>query len=89
MPHIVVEATPQLGSSLDRRGEMIDHVGFRLSSYDGYRRKLEALGVSYSTMDLAELGEHRLFIQTPTGILFGLVFHEGDAVLNTRSERHA
>lgn len=78
------------GGSVDRRGETIDHVGFRLRRYDDYRRKLDALGVSYSTMELPELGERRLFVRTPTGILLELVFREGDAAPNSqRSDRHA
>jgi hypothetical protein len=78
------------GGSVDRRGETIDHVGFRLRCYDDYRRKLDALGVSYSTMELPELVERRLFVRTPTGILLELVFGEGDAASNSqRSDRHA
>jgi hypothetical protein len=74
----------------DRRGETIDHVGFRLKDYDGHRRKLKTLGIPYSTMDLPELGERRLFIRTPTGILIERVFREGDAASNPkRSEQYA
>jgi catechol 2,3-dioxygenase-like lactoylglutathione lyase family enzyme len=72
----VVHLIPGGGGTVDRRGETIDHVGFRLTGYDGHRRKLDALGVAYSTMDLPELGERRLFVQTPTGILLELVFRE-------------
>jgi hypothetical protein len=72
------------GGSVDRRGETIDHVGFRLRCYDDYRRKLDALGVSYSTMELPELGERRLFIRTPTGVLLELVFRDLLKVTNGR-----
>jgi hypothetical protein len=41
-------------------------------------------------MELPELGEHRLFVHTPTGILLELVFREGKAVSNSqRSDQHA
>ena len=78
------------GGPVDRRSETIDHVGFRLKGYDGCRRKLDALGVAYSTMELPELGERRLFVRTPTGILLELVFREGNAASNSqRSDQHA
>ena len=41
-----------------------------------YREKLDALDIHYSTMDLPELNERRLFVRTPTGILLELVFRE-------------
>jgi len=86
----VVHLIPGSGGPVDRRGETIDHVGFRLKGYDGYRRKLDALGIPYSTMELSELGERRLFVSTPRGILLELVFREGDAASNSqRSDRHA
>jgi hypothetical protein len=34
-------------------------------------------------MELPELGERRLFLRTPTGILLELVFREGDASSKT------
>jgi catechol 2,3-dioxygenase-like lactoylglutathione lyase family enzyme len=76
----IVHLIPGAGGPVDRRRESIDHVGFRLNDYDGHRRKLDALGVAYSTMDLPELGERRLFVQTPTGILLELVFREPTVV---------
>jgi hypothetical protein len=84
-----VHLIPGSGGPVDRRGETIDHVGFRLKGYDGYRRKLDALSIPNSTMELPELGEHRLFVHTPTGILLELVFREGNAASNSqRSDRH-
>jgi catechol 2,3-dioxygenase-like lactoylglutathione lyase family enzyme len=77
----VVHLIPGHGGPVDRAGETIDHVGFRLTDHDGMRRKLEGLGVSYSRMELPELGERRLFIRTPTGILLELVFRETETAL--------
>jgi catechol 2,3-dioxygenase-like lactoylglutathione lyase family enzyme len=86
----VVHLIPGGGGPVDRRSETIDHVGFRLKGHDGYRRKLDALGIAYSTMELPELGERRLFVRTPTGILLELVFREGNAASNSqRSDQHA
>lgn len=70
----IVHIIPGHGGRVDRNGETIDHVGFRLSGYDRYRDKLTALGIRYSLMDLIELDERRIFIRTPTGVLLELVF---------------
>lgn len=66
------------GGGLPRRdAETIDHAAFRLTDYGGMRTNLEARGIRYQTMDLPDLGERRLFIHTPGGILLELVFREG------------
>ena len=83
----VVHLIPGEGARNDPRGETIDHVGFRLEGYDAYRHKIETLAIPYSTMDLPELGERRLFVRTPTGILLELVFREREAA--TRSNDNA
>ncbi|MBR1216622.1 glyoxalase [Bradyrhizobium sp. U87765 SZCCT0131] len=72
----LVHLIPGDGGPVDRRGETIDHVGFRLTGHDHYRQRLDALGIPYTRMELPELGERRLFIRTPTGILLELVFRE-------------
>jgi catechol 2,3-dioxygenase-like lactoylglutathione lyase family enzyme len=72
----VVHLIPGYGGPADRTGETIDHVGFRLAGHDGMRCKLDGLGIPYSRMELPELGERRLFIRTPTGILLELVFRD-------------
>jgi catechol 2,3-dioxygenase-like lactoylglutathione lyase family enzyme len=72
----IVHLIPGQASAVDRNGESIDHVGFRLADQDAMRRKLDALGINYSRMELPELGERRLFLRTPTGILLELVFRE-------------
>lgn len=46
-----------------------------------FRKKLDDAATPYSTMDLPELGERRLFVRTPGGILLELVFRE-DAKIN-------
>jgi len=76
----VVHLIPGGGAAVGRDAETIDHVGFRLERYAAYRAKLDASAIPYSTMDLPELGERRLFVRTPGGILLELVFREGEAV---------
>jgi catechol 2,3-dioxygenase-like lactoylglutathione lyase family enzyme len=70
----IVHLIPGQGGPVDRAGETIDHVAFRLNDHEGMRRKLDRLSITYSQMDLPELGERRLFIRTPTAILLELVF---------------
>ena len=72
----IVHLVPGRGGPVDRVGETIDHVAFRIADHDGMRRKLDELGLGYSRMALPELGERRLFVQTPSGILLELVFRE-------------
>ncbi|MEO6677595.1 MAG: VOC family protein [Pseudomonas sp.] len=64
------------GHGLDHAAEAIDHVGFRLDGYGAFRQKLERLGIRYSTMDLEELQERRLFFRAPGGPLLEAVFSE-------------
>jgi hypothetical protein len=64
------------GGPVDRTGETIDHVAFRLADHDGMQRKLDDLGIAYSRMELPHLGERCLFIRTPSGILLELVFRD-------------
>jgi catechol 2,3-dioxygenase-like lactoylglutathione lyase family enzyme len=72
----IVHLIPGHGGPVDRAGESIDHVAFRLVDHDGMRRKLDELSIPYSRMELPELGERRLFVRTPNGILLELVFRE-------------
>jgi len=75
----IVHLIPGHGGPVDRTGETIDHIAFRLADYDGLRRRLDGLAIPYSRMALPELGERRLFVRTPTGILLELVFREASA----------
>ena len=64
------------GHGSDRAAEAIDHVGFRMQGYAEFRSKLDQLGIRYSTMDLADLQERRLFFHAPGGPLLEAVFSE-------------
>lgn len=63
---------PPIGPDRDREG--IDHAAFRIADYGVTRGNLDRLAIPYSTMELPEIGERRLFLRTPTGILIELVF---------------
>ncbi len=64
------------GNGLDHAAEAIDHVGLRLEGYGEFRAKLDRLGIRYSTMDLADIQERRLFFHAPGGPLLEAVFSE-------------
>ena len=64
------------GSGTDQAAEAIDHVGFRLAGYGAFRAKLGRLGIPYSTMDLEDIEERRLFFRAPGGPLIEAVFAE-------------
>ena len=64
------------GYGIDRAAEAIDHVGLRMEGYAEFRKKLEQLGIRYSTMDLADIQERRLFFHAPGGPLLEAVFSE-------------
>jgi glyoxylase I family protein len=58
----------------DDATEAIDHTAFFMEDYDGFRQKLTDLHVHFSAMNLPEIGERRIFLRTPTGILLETVF---------------
>jgi glyoxylase I family protein len=74
--HPLVHIIGSQGTGFDRAAEAIDHVGFRLKGYAAFREKLDKLDIHYSTMDLADLGERRLFFRAPGGPLLEAVFSE-------------
>jgi glyoxylase I family protein len=74
--HPLVHIIGSQGSGFDRAAEAIDHVGFRMQGYAEFRNKLDQLGIHYSTMDLADLEERRLFFRAPGGPLLEAVFSE-------------
>jgi glyoxylase I family protein len=74
--HPLVHIIGSQGSGFDRSAEAIDHVGLRMEGYAEFRNKLDQLGIRYSTMDLADLQERRLFFRAPGGPLLEAVFSE-------------
>ena len=74
--HPLVHIIVAQGYGIARAAEAIDHVGFRMQGYAEFRNKLDQLGIRYSTMDLADLEERRLFFRAPGGPLLEAVFSE-------------
>lgn len=64
------------GYGMDSAAEAFDHVGIHLEDYTAFCAKLDDLAIRYSTMDLPEIEERRLFFRTPSGPLLEAVFNE-------------
>jgi glyoxylase I family protein len=60
--------------AINNLAEAIDHTAFFLEDYEGFKQKLTELKIPYSLMDLPDIGERRIFLHTPTGILLETVF---------------
>jgi glyoxylase I family protein len=60
----------------DTATEAIDHAAFVMEDYDGFKQKLTELRVHFSLMNLPDIGERRIFLRTPTGILLETVFRK-------------
>lgn len=56
--------------------ESIDHLALYLEGYGAFREKLNALGIRYYLMGLADIQERRGFIRAPGGQLVEAVFSE-------------
>ena len=57
-----------------RSTEAYDHIAFRLSDYEGTVKRLKELNLELSEYKIPELGEHRIFVNTPTGLPIELCF---------------
>ena len=72
----IVHIIGAYAGSAEPQAEAIDHVGLRLEGYTAFKQKLENRNIAYSTMDLPEIEERRLFFRTPGGPLLEAVFLE-------------
>ena len=72
----IVHIIGSAGNGRDRAAETIDHVGFRRDDYAAFRAKLDGLRIPYSLMDLEDIQERRIFLQTPSDVLLEVVFAE-------------
>jgi glyoxylase I family protein len=60
--------------------EAIDHAAFFMEDYEGFKQRLTELRVPFSLMNLPDIGERRIFLHTPTGILLETVFRKPASV---------
>jgi hypothetical protein len=72
----LIESSWYNAESTDKAAEDIDHTAFFMEDYDGFKQRLTDLQIRYSVMDLPDIGERRIFLHTPTGILLETVFRK-------------
>ena len=70
----LIESHPYPGTVTGYAVEAIDHTAFFMEDYDGFKKKLDTLNIHYSLMDLPDINERRIFIQTPAKIFLETVF---------------
>jgi catechol 2,3-dioxygenase-like lactoylglutathione lyase family enzyme len=73
--HLIL-SKPLPGAQTGFSVEAIDHTAFFMDDFDGFKKKLEDLDIHYSLMELPDIRERRIFIQTPTRILLETVFRD-------------
>ncbi len=66
--------------------ERIDHVAFLRDDYDAFRAKLERLSIPYLPTELPEIGERRLFLRVPGGVLLEVAFRSNRSLSASRSQ---
>jgi glyoxylase I family protein len=72
----LIQSSYYYKTAIDSSTEAIDHTAFFMEDYESFKHRLTELKVRYSLMDLPEIGERRIFLRTPTGILLETVFRE-------------
>ncbi len=70
----IIQARKNIGVH-QYQSEAIDHTAFFMDEpYDIFLKKVQDLNIRYSTMELEDICEKRIFLNTPTGILLETVF---------------
>ena len=70
----IIQSTLRFQQNSNYSTEAIDHTAFFMHGHDAFKEKLEQLKILYSTMELPDINEKRIFLQTPTGVLLEIVF---------------
>ena len=52
----------------------VDHIAFNGSDVEGFRQRLDTLGISYGENEIAEVGLRQIFVHDPNGIKIELNF---------------
>jgi catechol 2,3-dioxygenase-like lactoylglutathione lyase family enzyme len=62
----------------------LDHVAFRCTGYDSFKKRLNALEIEARERIVPELGERQVFLEEPNGIAVELVFpaHEDAEIVD-------
>lgn len=80
----IVHLIGSVGSGFERSANAIDHVALRIDDYADFRTRLDDSNIPYSTMELPELNERRLFLRAPGGPLIEAVYREVEADVQPR-----
>lgn len=72
----IVHLVPRTGADGTTRGDALDHAGFLLTDHDAHVGRLTALGLRFTKTALPEIGERRLFAETPGGVMIELLFRD-------------
>lgn len=72
----IVHLIPRSGADGPALGDAFDHAGFLLTDHDGHVERLAASRLRYSRTALPEIGERRLFVESPGGIILELLFRD-------------
>ena len=54
----------------------IDHIAFACQDFDGFKLKLEGLGIPYAEAGVASAAVRQLFLRDPNGIVVELNFRD-------------
>lgn len=79
----IVHLVGSMGTSVARAADAIDHIALRIDDYEDFRTRLDDSATAYSTMELPELNERRLFLCAPGGPLIEAVYRQTH--INTQS----
>ncbi len=71
--HIIL-AAPRFQLQNNAGSEAIDHTAFYMNGFENFKSKLDRLAIFYTTMELKDIDEKRIFLHTPSGILLEAVF---------------
>lgn len=71
----LIPARPSIADPITG-GEGIDHIAFLRDDHDAFLSRLDACGIPYSRMELPAIGERRLFLHAPGGVLIEIAFRD-------------
>ncbi|CAN1538691.1 Glyoxalase/fosfomycin resistance/dioxygenase domain containing protein [Flavobacteriaceae bacterium] len=70
----IIQAAARFQNVNNYGTEAIDHTAFYMKDYESFKSKLDRLAIVYTTMELKDINEKRIFLHTPAGILLEAVF---------------
>ena len=59
----------------------VDHLAFRASDVEGFRKRLQALDVALRERDIPDFDLHQIFLEDPNGVTIELNFFGADSAM--------